>query len=330
MDVLSATNITLTRPELNTTKIEGFAVTNANVTSDSTVTKRELNDLYWVTSEMKIKSTGGNEKKVCLLDADNTKFMNPDTGAVNPCSSTTTFPATKVYVADADVARLRIVNAEGGYCDVARHDGSNPVNIPFASTNPISIQDVAYYNNGRSGLSAAIVCYDVADLKVYIGEYEVVSVGGVTPVEMKLYCNKTHVALVIREAEQTLVKQWTYNSAIDETAFTFTTTGFTYAKVMDPFATNPTLVGYKDDGVYTVVGATVTKVVDLAGIKGMAVNLVVGANYTSGWVYKQADDVCRNQLGKRVATITGDMNLGYYYQTHIIGDAVEPIETIAD
>jgi len=323
---MASTNIALTRPELNTIKIEGFAVTNANVTSDSTVTKIELSDLYWITSEMKIKSTSGNEKKVCLLDAVNTKFMNPDTGAVSPYSSTTTFPATKVYVADADVARLRIVNTEDGYCDVTRHDGSNTVNIPFASTNPISIKDVAYYNNGRQGLSAAIVCYDVADLKVYIGEYGIVSVGEVTPVEMKLYCNKTHVALVIREAEQILVKRWTYNSAIDETAFTFTTTGFTYAKVMDPFATNPTLVGYKSDGVYTLSNSVLTKAVSLSGITGMAVNLVVGSNYTSDWVYRQSDGVCRNQLGRRVATITGDMNLGYYYQTHIISDVAENIE----
>jgi hypothetical protein len=85
--------------------------------------------------------------------------MNPDTGVVAPYLNTMTFPATKVYAADADVARLRIVNAEDGYCRVARHDDSNPVNIPFASLNPVSILDVAYYNNGRSGLSAAVL-YD--------------------------------------------------------------------------------------------------------------------------------------------------------------------------
>jgi hypothetical protein len=173
-------------------------------------------------------------------------------------------------------------------------------------------------------------------IKVAIGKYGEVNVEDITPIEMKLYCNKTHVALVIREAEQTLVKRWTYDSAMAETAFTFATgdpatTGFTYAKVMDPFATNPTLVGYKNDGVYTVVGSTVTKVPNTpSGITGMAINLVVGSNYTPGWVYRQSDDVCRNQLGKRVATITGDMNLGYYYQTHMISDAIEPIENIAN
>ena len=318
--------ITVTRPELNTTKIEGFAVTDTNTTSEYVVTKRELSDLYWVTSEMKIKSTGGNEKKVCLLDAVNTKFINPDTGAVTPYSNIDTFMATKMYAADANVARLTTYpGADPMYVTLSRHDGSNPIDTVVDTSNDVQILDVAYYNNGRSGLSSAVLYMDGADLMIALGNKTSQQIQGVAPIDYKVYCNKDYVAVILVEASQVIVERYTYSTTPVVTTTTFATSTYTYCKVMDPFSTIPTLVGYKTDGVYTIVNSVETKVVSLSGITGMAVNFVGGSKYSSDWIYRQSDGVCRNKLGKRVAGITGEMNLGYNFQTHIISDSIEII-----
>jgi len=347
---MAISNITLAKPGLNTTKIEGFSVTASNITSSSIVTKHELSDIYWITSEMKLKSTGGNSKLVAYCDTTNTKIGNPNVsnGTTNvdavgsdpitqviTINSKDTFPATKRYVADAELCRVIINNAEGrGTIIIGDENNGNPVNIQITNDSPvlpITVLDVAYHTNKIGSVTAAALCRKDADYILYIGTSGSETIDYTDVIASKLYCDKAKIVLILEKVGSVAITKYPYGS--NESMYhpvTISKAGYTYLKVMNPFLETPTYAGYKTDGIY-VNG---TRVVEETGILGMAVNLVVNNNYTTSWVYKQANGVCRDQAEHSVATITGNMNLGYLYQTHIISDAVElttdPIDDSTD
>jgi len=336
---MAISNLTLAKPGLNTTKIEGFSVTASNITSNPKVTKHELSDIYWITSEMKLLATGGNSKLVTYCDTINTKIMNPnvyedtiaedravgDDQLVNVAiiNSKNTFPATKRYAFDSGVCIVTIDNSEGaGYVTIGDENNGNPIRIQMPNDNtvlPVTVLDVAYRTNRRGSVSAAALCKKGTDYILYIGTSESHAIDYTGVIASKLYCSK-EVVLILEKADSVTITRYAYDS--DDFGYepvTIFKTDYTYLKVMNPFSDAPTYVGYKTDGVYV----NNTRVIEEVGIRGMAVNLVVNENYTPGWIYKQADGTCRDQAGHKVATITGDMNLGYLYQTYIINDKNE-------